>query len=168
PGQYYDAETGLNYSYQRDYESITGRYVESDPTGLAGGINTYAYVDDSPLNGIDPDGLAASFPSCSGGCHSPPPVPFPTPGPKPGPAPSIPGFSLHPPPGLSLGIDIIKMCLETLDCEYQYYKVDIPTCKAISRRRGATAGRACYASASDRYAACRRGDPIPPLNTWNN
>ena len=58
PGQYYDAETGLNYNYQRDYESSTGRYAESDPIGLDGGDNTYFYVDGNPLNGIDPTELA--------------------------------------------------------------------------------------------------------------
>jgi hypothetical protein len=34
--------------------------------------------------------------------------------------------------------------------------------------RGASAGAACHASASERYAACLAGRPIPPLNTWNN
>jgi RHS repeat-associated protein len=33
PGQYYDAETGLNYNYFGDYDPQTGRYVESDPIG---------------------------------------------------------------------------------------------------------------------------------------
>ncbi len=57
PGQYYDSETGLNYNYFRDYEPGTGRYVESDPVGLGGGINTYAYVNGAPLELIDPLGL---------------------------------------------------------------------------------------------------------------
>lgn len=58
PGQYYDAETGLNYNYYRDYEPATGRYVKSDPIGAqGGGVNTYAYVLDNPLNSIDPLGL---------------------------------------------------------------------------------------------------------------
>jgi RHS repeat-associated protein len=57
PGQYFDAETGLNYNYYRDYDPATGRYVESDPIGLAGGVNTYAYADEDPLGTADPFGL---------------------------------------------------------------------------------------------------------------
>ena len=53
PGQYFDAETGLNYNYFRDYDPKTGRYVESDPIGLNGGLGTYTYVGDSPIRYMD-------------------------------------------------------------------------------------------------------------------
>ncbi len=59
PGQRYDAASGLNYNYFRDYETATGRYVESDPIGLPGGVSTYGYVNNRPLTLFDPLGLAA-------------------------------------------------------------------------------------------------------------
>ena len=83
PGQYYDAETGLNYNYFRDYEPGTGRYVESDPIGLRGGANTYDYVRSMPLRAFDPKGTEAwqGCPDGSvapvGGCASNPPSPPP-------------------------------------------------------------------------------------------
>jgi len=60
---------------------------------------------------------------------------------------------------------------EKEDCEHLHYKVDIPTCNAIARRRGKRAGARCRATAMDRYAACLKGTPKeywPPLDTWNN
>jgi len=40
PGQIAITETGLHYNYRRDYDPSTGRYIESDPIGLDGGLNT--------------------------------------------------------------------------------------------------------------------------------
>jgi RHS repeat-associated protein len=49
PGQIYDSQAGLHQNYFRDYDPAIGRYVESDPIGLAAGVNTYSYVGSNPL-----------------------------------------------------------------------------------------------------------------------
>jgi RHS repeat-associated protein len=77
PGQYFDAETGLNYNYFRDYNPAIGRYVESDRMNLGSltitlrdgnqefinylkenphALNLFAYVENNPLSRIDPNG----------------------------------------------------------------------------------------------------------------
>ena len=57
PGQRHDSSTGLNQNGYRDYD-VNGRYIQSDPIGLAAGLSTFAYVGSKPLTHIDPLGLS--------------------------------------------------------------------------------------------------------------
>jgi len=58
PGQRFDATTKLFQNGWRDYDPSSGRYVQSDPIGLAGGISTFAYAGSNPVALTDPLGLA--------------------------------------------------------------------------------------------------------------
>jgi RHS repeat-associated protein len=56
------------YNYSRDYDPAVGRYVESDPIGLAGGsYSTYAYADGNPVSNVDPAGLLSVVAAIGGG-----------------------------------------------------------------------------------------------------
>ena len=65
PGQIADAHSGLFYNYFRDYDPETGQYVESDPIGLDGGLNTYGYVEGNPVTYVDFFGLRTQGAICS-------------------------------------------------------------------------------------------------------
>jgi RHS repeat-associated protein len=56
PGHYFDEELGLNYNRFRYYDPILGRYLQSDPIGILGGVNVYAYHP-NPLERADVRGL---------------------------------------------------------------------------------------------------------------
>ena len=81
PGQVMDVQVGLHYNYFRNYDPVTGRYIESDPIGLRGGVNTYSYVESRPISTVDLKGLqgALGFPVPMGGwpgINLMPPVPL--------------------------------------------------------------------------------------------
>ena len=70
PGQLFDRETALHHNDHRDYRAHMGRYVESDPIGLKGGVNRFAYVGGAPISRVDPLGLRP-LTSCEKGALGP-------------------------------------------------------------------------------------------------
>jgi RHS repeat-associated protein len=63
PGQYYQAETGLNQNWDRDYDPLVGRFAEPDPMGRLSGIDPYRYVHNNPVSLVDPSGLFSVAPA---------------------------------------------------------------------------------------------------------
>lgn len=68
PGQRHDTTSGLSYNYFRDYDAGSGRYVESDPIGLLGGLSTYSYVSSMPTRSVDLFGLLGCIAQQSDSC----------------------------------------------------------------------------------------------------
>lgn len=69
------ARTGLDYAINRDYDPKVGRFIQPDPLGMGAfnlsdpqSLNAYAYVQNDPVNLIDPLGLAqtaSGLPPCN-------------------------------------------------------------------------------------------------------
>ncbi len=55
--QYYDQESGLHYNLLRYYDPRLARYISADPLGELADLNTYRFVGNSPITGVDPLGL---------------------------------------------------------------------------------------------------------------
>ncbi len=53
-----DAETNGLYDFRaRMYSPVLGRFLQTDPIGVRGGMNLHGYVGNDPLNATDPSGL---------------------------------------------------------------------------------------------------------------
>jgi RHS repeat-associated protein len=110
PGQYFDQETNGHYNYFRDFDPSLGRYRQSDPIGLRGGLNTYAYVLSAPLDAIDEYGLAATCKGKWGVVHF-----------EQGSVPRMPGQ------GRTMSaISLINLLNPTCDCYWLCYDCDRP------------------------------------------
>lgn len=61
-GYYTDRETGLLLLTNRYYDPLSGRFLTRDPISYNGGINIYGYVNNNPVQWIDPSGLQGNIP----------------------------------------------------------------------------------------------------------
>ena len=189
PGQYWDAETDMHYNYFRTYDPSTGRYLESDPIGLAGGPNTYGYVLQNPLSNIDPDGrlvwlgVPVYYWAIGGGAAaagawwyytnpwspvrddtSRPNLPTSNTPPLIPPL-ETPESQPFPIPLTDSAIMEAEQCEDDEDkCEKQAEQ-DERMCRMMTIPGTGPRGR-CWASVQERYGACRAGRPLPPLVYW--
>jgi len=75
-GLYAHSASGLQLALHRGYDASLGRWVSRDPIAEFGGLNLYAYVDNDPINLVDPIGLGPLVPPLHCDiCNMPPPPP---------------------------------------------------------------------------------------------
>jgi RHS repeat-associated protein len=73
-GQWFQAESGLDQNWMRDYDPTTGRYLQADPLGLVDGASVYGYARQNPGRWVDPRGedpIPSPPPSLPGGPYEP-------------------------------------------------------------------------------------------------
>jgi RHS repeat-associated protein len=56
-GREVDSESSLYFMRARYFDPATGRFVSEDPARFPGGINFYTYVENDPVDLVDPFGF---------------------------------------------------------------------------------------------------------------